>query len=589
MVDGRLSPGEGDPTLTRPPRSGGRYGFVIDNTRCIGCHACSTACKSENEVPLGVSRTWVKYVEHGAFPDVTRSFQVTRCNHCENPPCVRICPVTAMYQRDDGIVEFDPEVCIGCKACMQACPYDAIHIDPNTGTAAKCHFCAHRVDSGLEPACAVVCPTEAIIAGDLDDPSSKIAKLVASSRVTVRKPEQGTAPKVLYIDGDGVALHPTALSERPTQMMWADTVTHQGTSAAAKQRAPNWGRAASGARILKPGAQGLPRGPGMGMRSSGGGTGTGTVAEQMVQVAYNAQHLLPWHWPVPAYLVTKGIAAGVFAFLAVGWNLGLFGFDVQAMIWGGLLGVVMTLVTTVFLVMDLERPERFLSILLRPQWASWLTRGAFLLIGFAAVSGLWWGAELLAYLGVFEMPTWARAGLGWGSAVLAVGAAVYTAFLFAQAEGRDLWQSPLLPAHLLVQAAMMGTGAVMVLGAGLDLGADLTTAARLGFGVSVGLDLFLMLAGEFGVAHASEVAARAAREISHGKYARSFWWLGVGVGHGLPLAIMAVMAVMAVMAGTADSSGAAGALGGIAALCAVVGLYAYEYAFVMAPQEVPNS
>ncbi|MFO7540907.1 MAG: 4Fe-4S dicluster domain-containing protein, partial [Chloroflexota bacterium] len=100
------------------------YGFIIDNRKCIGCHACSTACKSENEVPLGVYRTWVKYVETGAFPNNRRHFQVTRCNHCANPPCVRICPTKAMYQRADGIVEFDPNVCIGCKACMQACPYD---------------------------------------------------------------------------------------------------------------------------------------------------------------------------------------------------------------------------------------------------------------------------------------------------------------------------------------------------------------------------------------------------------------------------------------------------------------------------------
>ena len=83
------------------------YGFVIDNRKCIGCHACSTACKSENEVPLGVYRTWVKYVETGAFPDNRRHFQVTRCNHCANPPCARICPTEAMYQRADGIVEFD--------------------------------------------------------------------------------------------------------------------------------------------------------------------------------------------------------------------------------------------------------------------------------------------------------------------------------------------------------------------------------------------------------------------------------------------------------------------------------------------------
>ena len=114
------------------------FGFLIDNTSCIGCHACSTACKSENEVPLGVYRTWVKYTESGQYPDSRRSFQVTRCNHCNNPPCARICPTTAMYQRDDGIVEFNSDACIGCKGCMQACPYDAIYIDPETHTAAKC-------------------------------------------------------------------------------------------------------------------------------------------------------------------------------------------------------------------------------------------------------------------------------------------------------------------------------------------------------------------------------------------------------------------------------------------------------------------
>ncbi|MEZ4337715.1 MAG: 4Fe-4S dicluster domain-containing protein [Sandaracinaceae bacterium] len=192
------------------------FGFVIDNRSCIGCHACSTACKSENEVPLGVSRTWVKYTETGAFPDTQRHFQVTRCNHCANPPCARICPTGAMYQRDDGIVEFNKDACIGCKACMQACPYDAIYVDPETHTAAKCHFCSHRVEIGLEPACAVVCPTHAIIAGDLDDPESEISKVIARQKVSVRKPEQGTAPKVFYIDGAAVNLVPTAVDPGPT-------------------------------------------------------------------------------------------------------------------------------------------------------------------------------------------------------------------------------------------------------------------------------------------------------------------------------------------------------------------------------------
>ena len=186
------------------------YGFLIDNRSCIGCHACSTACKSENEVPLGVYRTWVKQVEHGAFGEARRHFQVTRCNHCAKPPCVAICPVTAMYKRPDGIVEFDGDVCIGCKACLQACPYDAIYIDPETHTAAKCHFCAHRTDLGLEPACVVVCPTQAIVAGDLDDPDSRIRHLLAEHPTSVRRPEQGTAPKLFYIDAHEVTLNPLA-------------------------------------------------------------------------------------------------------------------------------------------------------------------------------------------------------------------------------------------------------------------------------------------------------------------------------------------------------------------------------------------
>jgi Fe-S-cluster-containing dehydrogenase component/formate-dependent nitrite reductase membrane component NrfD len=555
------------------------YGFVIDNTRCIGCHACSTACKSENEVPLGVSRTWVKNVEHGAYPDVKRTFQVTRCNHCENPPCVRICPVTAMYQRDDGIVEFDKDACIGCKACMQACPYDAIHIDPETHTASKCHYCAHRIDVGLEPACAVVCPTEAIVAGDLDDPMSKIAKLVANSRVTVRKPEQGTAPKVLYIDGDQIALHPTVFAEGPRQMAATETISKQGTTR--HEQPQTITTAPSGARIRTPREQGVP--DGSPIRSSG----RGTMAEQMVQVAYNAQHEIPWHWQVPAYLVTKGIAAGIFGFLALGWNLGLFGFDLSAMLWGGLLAILATLATTGLLVADLERPERFLSILLRPQWKSWLTRGAFLLIGFSAVSGLWWAAEAgAAWTGVFTMPELARTVLGWTTIPLALGAAIYTAFLFAQAEGRDLWQSPLLPLHLMIQATMMGTGALLGLSAIVELGPDLVHAARLGFGLSLGLDLFVILFGELGIPHASEIAARAAHEIRQGKYAKSFWWGAIVLGHLVPMALIAIPSAVFHDMGAGP---VAGLIAVVAALAATIGLYAYEHAFVMAPQEIPNS
>jgi len=201
-----------------------RYGFVIDQRKCIGCHACSVACKAEHRVALGVHRTWVKYVEKGRFPDTRRFFQVSRCNHCAKPPCVAICPVGAMYQRSDGIVDFDSGRCIGCKGCMQACPYDAIYVDPASHTAAKCNYCVHRVEVGLEPACVTLCPEHAIVAGDLDQPGSEISQLVAKERVRVRKPEQSTAPHVFYVAAEEATMSPMA-ARYEDSYMWADRNT----------------------------------------------------------------------------------------------------------------------------------------------------------------------------------------------------------------------------------------------------------------------------------------------------------------------------------------------------------------------------
>jgi Fe-S-cluster-containing dehydrogenase component/formate-dependent nitrite reductase membrane component NrfD len=559
------------------------YGFIIDNRKCIGCHACSTACKSENEVPLGVYRTWVKYIETGQYPNSRRHFQVTRCNHCANPPCVRICPVEAMYQRGDGIVEFDPAVCIGCKACMQACPYDAIYIDPESNTAAKCHYCAHRTDIGLEPACVVVCPEHAIIAGDINDPESEIAQTLARQDVTVRKPEQGTAPKLFYIDGHDVAMHPTATERTPETFLWADVIPlhsnghaptangHEKQPAVIPSRPRNTRMAASDTAIRTPQAQGQPR--------NGPIQIGGTMAEHMVQVSYNAQHKIPWHWPVPAYLVTKGIAAGVFMILGLGWLFDWFPFDGLTAVVGGLVTVVFLLLTTGLLVIDLEKPERFLYILIRPQWKSWLTRGAVFLIGFSTVAGLWWLLELLAFLDLFTLPDLLRAVFLVAGMGLAVGVAIYTAFLFAQAEGRDLWQSTLLPFHLIVQAFLAGSGMLLLLDLFLNIPAEISAVAAIFFLVALVVNLFITLVGEFGIPHASEVAARAAHEISHGRYRNHFWWGSVALGHVLPLVLIIVTV----------SFFANVVIGALAGLVAIIGLYLYEYAFVMAPQEIPNS
>ena len=191
-----------------------RWVKVLDQDKCIGCHACTTACKSENEVPLGVTRTFVKSAEVGRFPQVRRTFQVTRCNQCTDAPCVTACPTQAMYRRPDGIVDFDKTICIGCKACIAACPYDAIFINPEDHSAEKCNMCAHRLDVGLEPACVTVCPTEAILVGDLNDPDSKVAEIINREAVTVRRPEKGTRPGLFYKGAHEATLDPLA-ARRP--------------------------------------------------------------------------------------------------------------------------------------------------------------------------------------------------------------------------------------------------------------------------------------------------------------------------------------------------------------------------------------
>ena len=624
------------------------YGFVIDNRNCIGCHACSTACKAENEVPLGVYRTWVKYVEKGRFPDARRSFQVTRCNHCANPPCVRICPVTAMYQREDGIVEFDSDVCIGCKACLQACPYDAIHIDPNTGTAAKCHYCSHRTDNGLEPACVVVCPTQAIVSGDLDDPGSRISQLVARENVSVRKPEQGTAPKLFYIEGDASALNPTA-ALAPDALMWSDLVSEQavrmpesvmvaGDQSPAPSQPASMKQAESGASIRSPQAQGAGDWPGP-IRY-----GASSQAEHMVQVGYNAQHKVPWHWQVPAYLVTKAIGSGVFLWTVFLWmyqyvfhGAEFYGNESgrQLAITGNIISLIFIGITTALLVGDLERPSRFIKILTRPQWKSWLTRGAFILIGFSLVSAVW----LFAELGLFgeAILTTIRLPLMLVGSVLAALTAMYTAWLFGQAEGRDLWQSPLLPVHLLVQALMAGAATL----AGLVLFSNTvflflphqawdSDILFWSLPAILLIDLGLIFA-EFGMPHSSTNAGRAAHELKSGKYSRLFKWGALGLGHVVPLVTLAfytyllslppsamgdctylvassqglsgpckgAMAVSLNQLGAGLSAGpsgagqliliASGVLIYISPFAILAGLYIYEHVFVMAPQEVPNS
>ncbi|MDO8682087.1 MAG: 4Fe-4S dicluster domain-containing protein [Armatimonadota bacterium] len=185
-----------------------RWAMVIDLRKCVGCHSCSVACKAENDVPPSVFRSWVKVIEKGKYPNVSRSFLPSLCNNCESPICVRNCPVGASYKREDGIVMVDPHRCIGCKYCIASCPYDVRFVNPIRKIVQKCYFCHHLVDAGLAPACVETCIGRARIFGDLNDPNSDVAQLVAKHPVTVLKPEMATRPQVYYIGADLDAMDP---------------------------------------------------------------------------------------------------------------------------------------------------------------------------------------------------------------------------------------------------------------------------------------------------------------------------------------------------------------------------------------------
>ena len=175
-----------------------RYAMVIDTRRCVGCHACVISCFMENNVPDGFTRDWITEIVAGEFPDFRSEIRSERCNHCDNPPCLFVCPCGATYMEENGTVLVNRELCSGCKACIAACPYDARFINPQ-GYADKCTFCDHRVKQGLDPGCATTCPTKAINFGDLDQPGSELHKFMRGRVVRTLKPTAGTRPQIFYL------------------------------------------------------------------------------------------------------------------------------------------------------------------------------------------------------------------------------------------------------------------------------------------------------------------------------------------------------------------------------------------------------
>jgi len=193
-----------------PARAGDarhQWAMLIDVRKCIGCQACTVACLQENAVPAGSFRTIVSTysVKLTDAAQPAGIYLLPRlCNHCDNPPCVPVCPVGATFKRDDGIVVVDGGRCVGCAYCVQACPYDARFINHDTGEADKCTFCAHRVEAGLLPACVETCVGGARIFGDLNAPKGELRRRLEEAKpdLKVLKPELATEPRVFYIGLD---------------------------------------------------------------------------------------------------------------------------------------------------------------------------------------------------------------------------------------------------------------------------------------------------------------------------------------------------------------------------------------------------
>jgi Fe-S-cluster-containing dehydrogenase component len=499
-----------------------RWVKVLDQDACIGCHACTTACKSENEVPLGVTRTYVKSVETGRFPQARRAFQVTRCNQCADAPCVAACPTEAMYRRDDGIVDFDKRLCIGCKACIAACPYDAIFINPEDNSAEKCNLCAHRLDIGLEPACVTVCPTQAILVGDLNDPTSEVARIIGQQPVAVRRPEKGTRPGVFYKGASQATLDPLA-ARRPDGGLYA-WATQGGEHDPAHVAAGHPGRPASSAEAL---------------------------------LSYDIGHHAPWGWRVSLYTWTKGLAAGGLLVPLILILAGRMSWADNAARWAApLVALAFLGLTGLLLIWDLRQPWRFYLIFTRHQRRSWLVRGSFIISGYAAATAAYLGGTLAGSVVVRQV----AAGF---ALPLALAAACYTAYLFAQAKARDLWQSPLLAPHLAAAAALAGSAVMLPLADWLSP-PRAVRALAVTLAIAAAADLLLSLA-EITITHRGEHARLAAEAMTRGRYAPFFW-------PGLAAVAVAVAAPW---------------IGAVAVPFALLGLLAQEHAYVQAGQSVP--
>jgi phenylacetyl-CoA:acceptor oxidoreductase subunit 1 len=388
-----------------------RWGMIVDLNRCVGCQTCTIACKHANDTPPGVQWRRVLDVEQGAFPDVQREFLVTGCQHCNDPPCVPVCPTGATRQRADGMVTMDYDLCIGCAYCAVACPYQArtiVHdrdwfygtetlqektVDhpERMGVVQKCTFCVERVDEGLEagfvpgidleytPACSASCIASAIHFGDFNDPDSNVSMLLAENAAFQMHAQLGTDPQIKYLYETPAV---PGREAEPDEEAMADP-----NNPLTGERQAFWDFRAAMNFIL-------------------GGMGSGLAV--LATLLYFGGG------------VTQSVLLDLFAAAGVFMAVGLF-----------------------FVFMEIGRKQRFLYVLLRPQ-SSWMTRETYCVAVFYPSLAADW--------------LWSQPWLHAVIAAAALGFLICQARILYAGKGIPAWRAPLIPWLLLFSGFLEGAG-----------------------------------------------------------------------------------------------------------------------------------
>jgi len=484
---------------TTPVDASKRYGMVVDLNRCVGCQTCTIACKHANDTPPEVQWRRVLDVELGSFPSVERLFLVTGCQHCEEPPCVPVCPTGATAQRADGLVTMDYDLCIGCSYCAVSCPYQARTIvhdqrwyfgketaqekavahPERLGVMSKCTFCVDRVDAAatngltpgidtdVTPACAASCIAKALHFGDYNNPDSNVSTLVRERKTFKMHEHLGTNPQINYI------------YDLPNSMPGREATEDE--------------------------------------------TGDEVYGDAAHALTGKRQTL--WDWKGATNFILGGMGSGLIIVAWLGSIMGLV--HAQALPVIDTLGAAIMAIGLLTLLFKIGRPKRILNALRRPQ-TSWMTREMYIAAVFFAAVAL---VILPHVLGTAPWPQ--------GMAALLDGVVGLTAaaFLFAQArllyaaKGIPTWRAPLIPWMLIATGLFEGLGLLVLINAGSpSMVPGIETVA--GFGVVLALTNFALWVSYVRTARAQGIGPLSHRDL-----------LGIGpglalVGHATPFGLL---------------------------------------------------